>query len=158
MKNFYGNRRSWRNGEKDVSDSSDGGNDHKNCLEDLNNGKTKVPRSKLKPSSRWQKLERVISSGSNQSNKISRKSTSCKSIKPSKLVSEVVDEVLNFKPTVPVETEENKIFHKILPNIKEDNSSNATEPLITTEANKITDKNIINDLDNNIQELSEKSA
>lgn len=115
MKKFFKDTRSSRNGEKDVSDSPDGSYCQRNCYKDSKRGYIHLPMSKLKPSGCWYRSVRNISSAGKVSKNISPKRSSMKissKHKPSRLVSEVVNEVLNFEPNNSSKCEESKIFQK----------------------------------------------
>lgn len=113
MKKTFQICRSNRNGEKDVSDSSEDGNIHKNSDKDMKRGAIHLPMSQLKPSGRWYNSEKNISSTSNGS-KIRSQKRHFKNVSSkhptSRLVSEVINEVLNFKGKTSPKSEESKIL------------------------------------------------
>ena len=115
MKNFFKNRRSHKNVEKDVLDSNEGIDPQITCQKDSKRGYIHLPMSQLKPSGCWHNSSRNRSSTSKVSNYLSKKRQS-KNVssqqKASRLVSEVVNEVLNFIPNNSSKIEESKNFHK----------------------------------------------
>ena len=167
MKKFSVRARSWRDDEKRVSDSSEEPNSNQNYPRDTKKGMAKILVSKNYPSSRWNYLTRDLGPVTIPSKNQSRKNTFSKySSKQlaSKSDLDVVNEVLDFKPSLKIDPSVNENFSQKFPDCPGENSRNANcpesesqEPVITPDNTEVSlnDNKQINEVSCKLNKLND---